>query len=104
MRPAARRNRGHTAPAGPSGADGERRGERPFTTITRDGGAPDRIRTCGLRLRRPSLYPAELRARVTGNVSVTDLSTVRRRHRGIEAVALSVVFVQTRCVEAAHRR
>src|SRR5207248_2904611 len=26
-------------------------------------GAPDRIRTCGLRLRRPSLYPAELRAR-----------------------------------------
>src|SRR5881397_2387739 len=25
-------------------------------------GAPDRIRTCGLRLRRPSLYPAELRA------------------------------------------
>ena len=27
-------------------------------------GAPGRIRTCGLRLRRPSLYPAELRARV----------------------------------------
>src|SRR5688500_18138163 len=26
-------------------------------------GAPDRIRTCGLRLRRPTLYPAELRAR-----------------------------------------
>src|ERR1700730_2389535 len=26
-------------------------------------GAPGRIRTCGLRLRRPSLYPAELRAR-----------------------------------------
>ena len=25
-------------------------------------GAPDRIRTCGLRLRRPTLYPAELRA------------------------------------------
>ena len=29
----------------------------------RKSGAPDRIRTCGLRLRRPSLYPAELRAR-----------------------------------------
>ncbi len=28
-------------------------------------GAPGRIRTCGLRLRRPSLYPAELRARLT---------------------------------------
>jgi hypothetical protein len=27
-------------------------------------GAPCRIRTCGLRLRRPSLYPAELRARL----------------------------------------
>ena len=26
------------------------------------GGAPDRIRTCGLQLRRLSLYPAELRA------------------------------------------
>src|SRR6185436_18101593 len=26
-------------------------------------GAPYRIRTCGLRLRRPTLYPAELRAR-----------------------------------------
>ena len=26
-------------------------------------GAPDRIRTCDLRLRRPTLYPAELRAR-----------------------------------------
>ena len=31
-------------------------------------GAPGRIRTCGLRLRRPSLYPAELRAR-TGRIS-----------------------------------
>jgi hypothetical protein len=26
--------------------------------------APDRIRTCDLRLRRPTLYPAELRARM----------------------------------------
>ena len=25
------------------------------------GGAPDRIRTCDLRLRRATLYPAELR-------------------------------------------
>ena len=28
--------------------------------------APDRIRTCDLRFRRPTLYPAELRARVRG--------------------------------------
>ena len=27
-----------------------------------EGGTPDRIRTCDLRLRRPTLYPAELRA------------------------------------------
>ena len=27
-----------------------------------EDGAPDRIRTCDLRLRRPTLYPAELRA------------------------------------------
>ena len=29
-----------------------------------DVGAPGRIRTCGLWLRRPTLYPAELRARM----------------------------------------
>jgi hypothetical protein len=28
------------------------------------GSAPDRIRTCDLRFRRPTLYPTELRARV----------------------------------------
>ena len=32
------------------------------TSVTDGVGAPDRIRTCGLRLRRPTLYPAELRA------------------------------------------
>src|SRR5471032_967377 len=31
--------------------------------LGRDG-APDKIRTCGLTLRRRSLYPAELRARL----------------------------------------
>ena len=31
-------------------------------TMALVSGAPDRIRTCGLRLRRPTLYPAELRA------------------------------------------
>ncbi len=30
-------------------------------------GAPCRIRTCDLRLRRPTLYPAELRARKQRN-------------------------------------
>ena len=31
-----------------------------------EGGAPDRIRACDLRLRRETLYPAELRARGCG--------------------------------------
>src|SRR5438093_11036739 len=31
-------------------------------------GAPGRIRTCGLWLRRPTLYPAELRARRTTHI------------------------------------
>src|SRR2546427_5285132 len=32
-------------------------------------GAPGRVRTCGLRLRRPTLYPAELRALCPEQVS-----------------------------------
>src|SRR5450756_2527415 len=35
----------------------------PTNNVFRSG-APDRVRTCGLRLRRPTLYPAELRARI----------------------------------------
>src|SRR5437016_5346461 len=42
-------------------------------------GAPDRIRTCGLRLRRPSLYPAELRARSDGDASVAEPSSIPLR-------------------------
>ncbi len=40
-------------------------------TSFEEAGAPGRIRTCDLRLRRPTLYPAELRARV-GKHRVTD--------------------------------
>ena len=37
----------------------------PIASVTIDfPGAPERIRTSDLRLRRPSLYPAELRAQV----------------------------------------
>jgi hypothetical protein len=32
-----------------------------ISAIRMGGGLPDRIRTCGLRFRKPSLYPAELR-------------------------------------------
>jgi hypothetical protein len=38
---------------------------RTVELVARGGGdARDRIRTCDLRLRRPTLYPAELRAQV----------------------------------------
>jgi membrane associated rhomboid family serine protease len=71
-----------------------------------EGGAPDRVRTCGLRLRRPSLYPAELRARSTGSVSVTDLSRIASIFRGQEADALSRVCLPRFCHESrlTHRR
>src|SRR4051812_33676521 len=47
-------------------------------------GAPDTIRTCGLRLRRATLYPAELRvptayAVLTRNPSESEAATVRSR-------------------------
>jgi hypothetical protein len=57
-------------------------------------GAPGRIRTCGLRLRRPSLYPAELRARVVGKRSLPDLW-----HRGSiasDASRCAFTFTNTR--------
>jgi hypothetical protein len=38
---------------------------RPQSRARAKVGAPDRTRTCSLRLRRPSLYPIELRARST---------------------------------------
>jgi hypothetical protein len=52
-------------------------------------GAPDRIRTCGLRLRRPTLYPAELRAR--RNFSVPQPSCCRGRSTLASRMPLVVV-------------
>ena len=54
--------RGLAGPAWGDGvpAEGRWRGSGP--QVPSENGAPDRIRTCGLRLRRPTLYPAELRA------------------------------------------
>ena len=62
---------GRSDPIGPERGKGEVRSKgeksqnkRPLFLGKGPGevGAPDRIRTCGLRLRRPTLYPAELRA------------------------------------------
>jgi hypothetical protein len=44
--------------------------------------APDRIRTCDLRLRRPTLYPAELRARVRDGEANKPSSVTRAGARG----------------------
>ena len=55
--------------------------------------APDRIRTCDLRFRRPTLYPTELRARVRAMPPGLDC-TKGRRGRAIgpfTAVILSFI-------------
>src|SRR5690606_29111511 len=49
--------------------------------------APDRIRTCDLWLRRPTLYPAELRARKSGG----GISRVLSRSRGEDHFSANAV-------------
>ena len=44
------------------------------------GGAPDRIRTCDLRLRRATLYPAELRVRCRAAL-IRHLTAGRKRRK-----------------------
>ena len=53
------------------------------------GRAPGRTRTCDPRLRRPVLYPTELRAHIGGSVSVASLSRHRADRRCERACALS---------------
>src|SRR5438477_4495779 len=60
-----------------------------LSTKDRKHGAPGRIRTCDPRLRRPVLYPTELRAHVKGSVSVASLSRHRADRRCEGACALS---------------
>ena len=50
-----------------------------------ENGAPDRIRTCGLCLRRATLYPAELRVRralVKAHQAVWVIQVLRRAGKG----------------------
>ena len=56
--------------------------------------APGRTRTCDPRLRRPVLYPTELRAHVKGSVSVASLSRHRADRCCERACALSVAGLQ----------
>src|SRR3954468_20685738 len=46
--------------------------------------APGRIRTCGLWLRRPTLYPAELRAHMPPDQPPLASTTVMARPEGFE--------------------
>ncbi len=54
-----------------------------FVSRRSKSGAPDRIRTCGLRLRRPTLYPAELRAH---EPSVYLITYARNRTESVRAI------------------
>ena len=61
-------------------------------------GAPDRIRTCGLRLRRPTLYPAELRARelsvyLIGLPFAVTRQKIERAPGGVEIVVVRERFL-----------
>jgi hypothetical protein len=55
------RTAGETLPCTPQAADLRR--DSHSLPLYGDAGAPGRSRTCGLRIRSPTLYPAELRAR-----------------------------------------
>jgi hypothetical protein len=55
---------------------------RHFSKQSKRIGAPDRVRTCGLRLRRPSLYPAELRARGRDRALAYPIPTLMVPKRG----------------------
>jgi hypothetical protein len=58
---------------------------RPLQVIRRaSGSAPDRIRTCDLRFRRPTLYPTELRAQaVADRIPVLTHAPAQVRHQSL---------------------
>ena len=57
-------------------------------------GAPDRTRTCDPRLRRPVLYPPELRARVTNEGQLRPPKKIRRpQYRTTTAITARISFV-----------
>ena len=60
-------------------------------------GAPAATRTRDPRLRRPVLYPTELRAHMVGSVSVASLCRLRAVRRCERARALSVAGLQRSC-------
>src|SRR4051812_4841086 len=65
-------------------------------------GAPAATRTRDPRLRRPVLYPTELRAHMVGSLSVASLSRLRADRRCDGARALSVAGLQRSCLSPGH--
>src|SRR5512143_2781295 len=64
------------------GRDRLARGYRDCQAVTRGrDDAHDRIRTCDLRLRRPTLYPAELRAQIYPRITPMSSDPSAPRHR-----------------------
>src|SRR4051812_35117216 len=64
-----------------------RQGEVFFSGV----GAPGRIRTCGLWLRRPTLYPAELRALIeNGELVNRKIGEWRHRHSRYSVCTVAV--------------
>ena len=57
-----------------------------FIELQRKNGAPDTIRTCDLRLRRATLYPAELRVRF-GNALLAESRAERKAQASMGAGA-----------------
>jgi hypothetical protein len=62
-----------------------------LTATASYNGAPDTIRTCGLRLRRATLYPAELRV-LTAYVVLTRISRMSELQRAVLASLCTTIL------------
>jgi hypothetical protein len=74
--------RGSPGPAQGGGGGASRRNHTVRPEIQKRAGAPDRIRTCDLRLRRPTLYPLSYRRSPScGSAVIGREAWYTRRHR-----------------------
>src|SRR4051794_30297475 len=71
---------------------------------TAGDGAPGRIRTCDLKLRRLVLYPAELRARAERNLTAIDAKRNRATPLAMKAEGEGLRHVEARALHGARFR